>query len=75
MFICILTIGSVFYWFWVPETRLVPLEELAAIFGDLDEVKVCSNNLRIVGEKAVGIRGIYVPESKELEGPCVTLQE
>lgn len=42
-----MAIGSGLYWYWIPETKGVPLEELAAIFGDTDEVKVYSNDLFI----------------------------
>lgn len=47
MFIIILAIGSGVYWVWVPETKAVPLEELAVIFGDVDEVKVYSADIHL----------------------------
>lgn len=40
LFISIMTIGLVVMYFVLPETKRVPLEEVAAIFGDKDEV-VC----------------------------------
>jgi hypothetical protein len=43
----------VVYWIWVPETRQVPLEELGAIFGDEDEVKVYSSELAVDSEGQV----------------------
>ncbi|OAL20288.1 hypothetical protein AYO22_09000 [Fonsecaea multimorphosa] len=50
VFICVLSVGSVLYWFWVPETRSVPLEQLALIFGDTDEVKIHSEEISINDE-------------------------
>ncbi|KAJ9615908.1 hypothetical protein H2200_001985 [Cladophialophora chaetospira] len=47
VFVSVLSVGSLVYWFWVPETRAVPLEELAAIFGDVDEVKLYSSELTV----------------------------
>ncbi|OAG37952.1 hypothetical protein AYO21_07802 [Fonsecaea monophora] len=55
VFICVLSVGSVLYWFWVPETRSVPLEELAAIFGDTDEVKIYSTDITVMGDGQIAI--------------------
>jgi hypothetical protein len=53
VFICVLSVGSTIYWFWVPETKSAPLEELAAIFGDTDEVKIYSNDIFVNVDKQV----------------------
>jgi hypothetical protein len=34
------SVGTVWVWFFVPETKGVPLEEMAAIFGDTDDVVI-----------------------------------
>lgn len=33
VFICVSAVGFVVLWFWLPETKGVPLEEMAAVFG------------------------------------------
>lgn len=43
------------YWLWVPETRSVPLEELAVLFGDMEDVKVYSNDLFVNENHEVGV--------------------
>jgi len=53
MFICILAVGCVMFWVFIPETKSVPLEELAVIFGDADEVKVFSADIHIDSNKEV----------------------
>ena len=40
VFIILTFIGGVVIWFYYPDTRHMPLEELAALFGDEDEVAV-----------------------------------
>ncbi|OAP55545.1 hypothetical protein AYL99_10518 [Fonsecaea erecta] len=61
VFICVLSTGSVLYWFWVPETRSVPLEELALIFGDTDEVKVYSSDITIKDDGEVIAEDHHLP--------------
>jgi MFS family permease len=34
------TIGAVIIWIWFPDTNGMPLEEVAALFGDEDEIAV-----------------------------------
>lgn len=41
------TIGSVIMWLYFPDTRGLPLEEVAAIFGDADEVAVYQREIEI----------------------------
>ena len=40
LFIVLTFIGGIVVWFYYPDTRDLPLEELAALFGDADEVAV-----------------------------------
>ena len=40
VFIILTFIGGIVVWFYYPDTRHMPLEELAALFGDEDEVAV-----------------------------------
>jgi hypothetical protein len=39
------SIGGVAMWFFFPDTKGIPLEEVAAIFGDADEVAVYEREL------------------------------
>ncbi|OQU95567.1 hypothetical protein CLAIMM_01752 [Cladophialophora immunda] len=41
------TIGAVIIWFWFPDTNGLPLEEIAAIFGDEDEVAIYQRDIEI----------------------------
>lgn len=47
MFICVTAIGVVWAFFVLPETEGVPLEELAAIFGDDDEIVVYMKDIHV----------------------------
>lgn len=47
VFIVVCAIGSVWAYFVIPETKGVPLEELAAIFGDDDEVVVYLKDIHV----------------------------
>ncbi|PPJ50896.1 hypothetical protein CBER1_07593 [Cercospora berteroae] len=60
------TIGSVIMWFWFPDTKGKPLEEVAAIFGDVDEVAVYQRDIDVSiddksGEKDGSV--VYVEEA------------
>ncbi|GIZ41863.1 hypothetical protein CKM354_000515200 [Cercospora kikuchii] len=60
------TIGSVIMWFCFPDTKGKPLEEVAAIFGDVDEVAVYQRDIDISiddksGEKERNV--VYVEET------------
>ncbi|SMQ53932.1 unnamed protein product [Zymoseptoria tritici ST99CH_3D7] len=46
------TIGSVIIWFWFPDTKGKPLEEVAAIFGDVDEVVVYQREIDVSADDA-----------------------
>lgn len=73
LFISIMTVGLVVMYLVLPETKGVPLEEIAAIFGDKDEV-VCylenlhadshANNLALDG----GISGNVFTEGEDKPG-------
>jgi hypothetical protein len=41
------TIGAVCMWIWFPDTNGLPLEEVAAIFGDADEVAIYQREIEI----------------------------
>ncbi|RVX65797.1 hypothetical protein B0A52_10328 [Exophiala mesophila] len=47
VFICILAVGLVFISLILPETKGIPLEEIAVIFGDQDEVVIFSEDLAV----------------------------
>lgn len=51
-----LIIPSSIGWFWFPDTRGRPLEEVAAVFGDADEVAVYQKDTDIsIDDKTEGI--------------------
>lgn len=47
VFICVMAVGIVWAWFYIPETKGVPLEELAALFGDDDEIVVYMKDIHV----------------------------
>ena len=47
VFISVLVVGSVWSWFNLPETKGIPLEEVAGLFGDDGEVVVHATDLRV----------------------------
>lgn len=47
LFIVLSFIGGCVVWFLYPDTRFKPLEEIAAIFGDVDEVAVYQTEIEI----------------------------
>ncbi|KFZ05695.1 hypothetical protein V501_08116 [Pseudogymnoascus sp. VKM F-4519 (FW-2642)] len=47
VFIIISGLSAIFIYFVYPETKGIPLEEIAAIFGDADEVMVYSRNVHV----------------------------
>jgi hypothetical protein len=59
------------FWWFIPETKGVPLEELAAIFGDTEDVKVYSAEIHVTdGNKNVleyGHPGKEVAHSEQEE--------
>ncbi|KAK5044372.1 hypothetical protein LTR84_011322 [Exophiala bonariae] len=63
VFICICTVGLVWIIIVLPETKGIPLEEVAALFGDQDEVMVYTADLQL-GE---GKNELVVREHQELE--------
>jgi hypothetical protein len=40
-------VGVVWVWIFIPETKGIPLEEVAALFGDQDEVMVLSQDIQV----------------------------
>ena len=46
VFICISAVGLIVICIYLPETKGVPLEEVAAIFGDREEVVVFSDDIQ-----------------------------
>jgi hypothetical protein len=47
VFICICFVGVIWAYFTLPETKGIPLEELAAIFGDDDEIIVYMKDIHL----------------------------
>jgi hypothetical protein len=47
VFIIISGLGAIWAWFFLPETKGVPLEEIAALFGDRDEVMIFSEDIHV----------------------------
>lgn len=44
------TIGAIYMWFFFPDTNGLPLEEVAALFGDADEVAIYQRELQVDSE-------------------------
>jgi hypothetical protein len=51
------TIGSVIMWFFFPNTLGLPLEEVAAIFGDHDEVAGYMRDIQINDDEVEKVSG------------------
>ena len=47
VFIIITFLGGILYWFVLPETRGIPLEEIAKIFGETEDIMVFSEDLHM----------------------------
>jgi hypothetical protein len=47
VFICISTVGGFVSFFYFPDTRGLPLEEIAALFGDVDEVAIYQREIEL----------------------------
>ncbi|KIX98818.1 uncharacterized protein Z520_05279 [Fonsecaea multimorphosa CBS 102226] len=47
LFIILSGLGAVWVWVFLPETKGVPLEEMAVLFGDSEEVVVFSENIHV----------------------------
>jgi len=41
------SIGAIIMWIWFPDTNGLPLEEVAAIFGDADEVAIYQRDIEV----------------------------
>jgi hypothetical protein len=44
---CITLVGGILFYFILPETRGIPLEEIAKIFGETDDIMVFSEDVHI----------------------------
>ena len=47
VFIILIALGIVWITLYIPETKGVPLEEIAALFGDQDEVVIFSGDIHV----------------------------
>jgi MFS family permease len=47
LFICITFVGGIIFYFILPETRGIPLEEIAKIFGETEDIMVFSEDLHV----------------------------
>lgn len=61
------TIGAVIIWFYFPDTLGLPLEEVAAIFGDSDEVATYMRDIEITEDELDKVGG-FGHGSGEKEG-------
>lgn len=65
------TIGAVCMWLFFPNTKGIPLEEVAAIFGDADEVAVFERELDVdpFTHKVVGVerKGAHIEQKEHVE--------
>jgi hypothetical protein len=61
LFICASVVGCFWIYFVFPETKGLPFEEIAVLFGDADEVAVYSANI-VEDEKAISM---HVEHGKE----------
>jgi hypothetical protein len=59
------TIGAVIIWFFFPDTLGLPLEEIAAIFGDHDEVAGYMRDIHITEEDVGKVDGFKGEVDKE----------
>jgi hypothetical protein len=61
------SLGGIAMWLWWPETRGLPLEEIAAIFGDSDEVAIYQRDIVVsaIGPVVVKHEGDESVEEKE----------
>lgn len=54
-YLCFIIPGYIFAvgaWFLLPDTRHLPLEEIAAIFGDKDEIYLANQTLNTMNQNA-----------------------
>lgn len=47
LFICISTVGGIVFYFVLPETKGIPLEEIAKIFGETDDIMVFAEDVHL----------------------------
>lgn len=58
------TIGAIVMWIWFPDTNGMPLEEIAALFGDTDEVAVYQAEINVQN-------GVIVDTHAEAKGASI----
>ena len=71
MFICVCTVGWFWLYFFLPETKGVPLEEMAEKFGDRGEVVVYLRELDIdskAQDHGVAVRQEIPKDEKDGQG-------
>ncbi|KAF2710650.1 MFS transporter [Pleomassaria siparia CBS 279.74] len=51
------TIGGIIMWIYFPDTNGLPLEEVAAIFGDEDDIAVYQREIEVRDGRVVGLSG------------------
>jgi MFS family permease len=47
LFIIISGIGTIFVWWFLPETKNIPLEEMAKLFGDTEDIAVFADDIHV----------------------------
>jgi hypothetical protein len=58
------TIGGIIIWIWFPDTNGLPLEEIATIFGDEDDVAVYQREINIQDGRVIDLHAV----AKEKQG-------
>lgn len=78
VFICITSVALVWAIFEVKETKGLPLEEIAALFGEQDQVKVLAANIHVdhtnhevVVEEVGDTDNVEKVHAKTIEGKTV----
>jgi len=58
------TVGGIIMWIWFPNTNGLPLEEIAAIFGDEDDVAVYQREINVQDGRVIDLHA----DVKEKQG-------
>jgi H+/Cl- antiporter ClcA len=70
VFIVISLVGAIWVWWMFPETKGIPLEEIAAIFGDDDEVVVIGSAINVTEKDGT----VIVERKTEHEASTVQIE-